>query len=464
MKRKNILIGCALVGVLSLGACGKAKLVPLAKQIEVELGGTLDAAATSYVKLDEKAAKEAVLDLSAVDTKKTGTYPASVTYKGQAVAFEIVVKDTIAPEVTIANPVTVAVGMPLYTKDVITGITEISGEVTAVFEKAESEVAERPESTEAVVLETEVTEGFMIGDVTCTDDVISFEEIGSYDVLLTVADTSGNEIEVKIPVVVGESPELLGIEDLTVTVGKESVNYLEGVTAKDYKGVDITDKITCDAAGVKLDEVGTYEVLYAVADADGFRAEQKATVTITDKKGVVDKKQKENKKSTAGTNVATGVENKAAGKESGTTAQAGGTSSSGGNVQSSANSNSGNAATVITSPANNNGGNTTAPAPQPAPEPSTPAPQPAPTPTTPSVNNNGGNAPAPTTPPANNNGGNASSAPTTPPANNNSGNTQPPADTNTGMTVPDDFHDDFGGMDVGGADDGTDLGGSSTWY
>lgn len=53
-------------------------------------------------------------------------------------------------------------------------------------------------------------------------------------------------------------------------------------------------------------------------------------------------------------------------------------------------------------------------------------------------------------------------------AGNNGGTATPPEgsviDPNTGMSVPEDFEDDFAGMDVGGADDGTDLGGTSEWH
>ena len=167
-------------------------------------------------------------------------------------------------------------------------MTELSGEVTAVFEKAEPEMTEQsevtealqtteqPENTEALVPETELmtetpeteesTETFMVGAVTCTDDTTVFGSVGTYDVFLTVFDASGNKTEVKVSVIVGEEPEFSGIEDLTVTVGTESVDYLDGVTATDYKGADITDQIICDAAAVKLDTAGTYEILYTVAD------------------------------------------------------------------------------------------------------------------------------------------------------------------------------------------------------
>ena len=300
MKKRNILLTTAFVGALSLGACGKAELKPLAEQIEVELGSSLDENVTAYVALDEKAAKEATLDLSAVDTNKTGTYKASVAYKEQTAAFEVVVKDTTAPEVTLVDKVTVAAGTPLHAKDVIRRGDRVVGEVTAVFENAEPEMAKQTEATETLEVavtempETEAAaevaqskeepETFTVGAVTCTDDTTVFGSVGAYDVLLTVVDASGNETEVKVSVIVGEAPEFLGIEDLTVTVGTERVDYLEGVTATDYKGTDITDRIACDAALVNLDAVGTYEILYQVTDEEGFGAEEKASVVVAEKK------------------------------------------------------------------------------------------------------------------------------------------------------------------------------------
>ena len=338
MKKKRIFIGTAFVGVLSLSACGKTELQPVAAQVEIELGSLLDENVTSYVTLDEKAAKEAELDLSAVDINKTGTYAASVTYKEQTAAFEVVVKDTTAPEVTLVDKVTVAAGMPLHAKDVIAEVTELSGEVTAVFEKAEPEKPEQPEGIETLtentdseaVTETETVIGtelpmpgaveeigqmkggaetFITGAVTCTDDIVVFGTAGDYEVRLTVADASGNETDTLVSVIVGEAPEFLGIEDLAVTVGTERVDYLDGVTATDYQGADITDRIVCDAAAVKLDTVGTYEILYRAADGEGFCAEKRAYVTVTEKKsekssgkGTSEKKQANTGNADAGNN------------------------------------------------------------------------------------------------------------------------------------------------------------------
>ncbi len=504
MKKRSILLTAVFAGTLSLGACGKAELKPLAEQIEVELGSSLDKNITSYVALDEKVAKEAVLDLSAVDTNKIGTYKASVTYKEQTAAFEVVVKDTTAPEVALVDKVTVAAGMPLHAKDVIAEVTELSGEVTAVFENAEPEMTEQsevtealqtteqPENTEALVPETELmtekpeteelAETFMVGAVTCTDDTTVFGSVGVYDVLLTVADASGNETEVKVSVIVGEAPEFFGIEDLTVTVGTERVDYLDGVTATDYKGVDITDRISCDAALVNLDTVGTYEIIYMVADEEGFGAEGKASVTVTEKKAAKSggKKSPEKNQTNAGnTSNPGGTASTGNGGNAGSTVNTGNTGTpsqpSGNAGASSAGGNTGNAG------APSNGSNATTPS-----QPSGNA----------GTSGNNGNVATPSQPNGNTgstdqNAGNAgntgnaggtdqNAGNTDNPGNNgsidnsgstddgNNSNTTPPAgsvtDPNTGMSVPGDIEiEDWGNMQ-GGADDGTDLGGSSTWH
>ena len=468
MKKRNILLTTAFVGALSLGACGKAELKPLAEQIEVELGSSLDENVTAYVALDEKAAKEATLDLSAVDTNKTGTYKASVAYKEQTAAFEVVVKDTTAPEVTLVDKVTVAAGTPLHAKDVIAEVTELSGEVTAVFENAEPEMAKQTEATETLEVavtempETEAVaevaqskeepETFTVGAVTCTDDTTVFGSVGAYDVLLTVVDASGNETEVKVSVIVGEAPEFLGIEDLTVTVGTERVDYLEGVTATDYKGTDITDRIVCDAALVNLDAVGTYEILYQVTDEEGFGAEEKASVVVAEKKAAKSggKKSPEKNQTNAGN-----------------ASNPGGTANPG---------NGGNAGSTA------NTGNTGTPS-QPSGNAGTPS-QPsgnAGTPSQPSGNAGNTDQNAGNTGNTGNTGGTDQNAGNTDnPGNNgstdnsgstdagNNGSTTPPAgsvtDPNTGMSVPGDIEiEDWGNMQ-GGADDGTDLGGSSTWH
>lgn len=69
-----------------------------------------------------------------------------------------------------------------------------------------------------------------------------------YDNVITVADASGNSTEVSVHIVVGDAPEFSDIEDITVTADTEEVDYLDGVTAKDSNGNDITADIVCDSS------------------------------------------------------------------------------------------------------------------------------------------------------------------------------------------------------------------------
>ena len=320
MKKREVLATLTVLAALGMSACGAKELELTTNQVEVELGSELDTSTTSYV-ADADVAEEAVIDFSAVDMTKTGTYSATVTYKDQTAGFDVVVIDTTAPEVTIADKVVVAVGEPLYAEDVITSVTELSGEVEVAFsepktsademvtvegtEKAEdtemAEPTEEVESTEAAE-ETETTETaeetegaeveapeaeFVLNDVICSNAYVIYPETGEYDNTLTVTDASGNSTDVTVHIVVGDAPEIEGVEDVTVTVGTsaDEIDFLDGVTAKDSNGNDITANIVCDSAAVNLETAGEYAIAYTVTDENGFTATQTATVTVEEKSG-----------------------------------------------------------------------------------------------------------------------------------------------------------------------------------
>ena len=308
MKKKKVLALLAVVTLLSATGCGK-ELTLVTEQVEVELGSELDTTVTTYV-ADEAVAEDTVLDFSAVNTLKAGTYPVTATYKEQTATFDVVVTDTVAPEVKVAENIVVEAGIPLTAEDVITGVTELSGavEVTiaepeavvdedAVVEEAVEEATEMVESTEVAedteaVESTEtiedtaiVLEPFTVDEVLCNNDYVIFAETGEYDALITVADASGNTTEALVHVVVGEAPTISGVEDITVTVGANEVDYLDGVIAVDCNGNDITDKVTCDSSIVDLDTVGEYGITYTVVDENGFEAYETALVTVKTKNG-----------------------------------------------------------------------------------------------------------------------------------------------------------------------------------
>ena len=308
MKKKSVvvLLTVTMVTEMTAAGCGDKQLALATDRVSVELGYELNTDVAAYV-ADADIAVETTIDFGAVDVSKLGTYTAVVTYKDQTASLEVDVVDTTAPEAEVVNQVTVGVDEPLYVEDVLTSVTELTGNVTATFDDLADEstdATEEVETTEGVEaakdVETtedmEVTEEvettgasedmetFVLDDVTVTNDAIVFHTVGEYSVGLTLADESGNSKQVEVPVLVGTEPTFLGIEDLTVTTGAEDVDYLSGVTATDSNGNDLTDKIECDDSKVDLSLAGEYEITYTVTDENGFTAKQTAKVTVADGK------------------------------------------------------------------------------------------------------------------------------------------------------------------------------------
>lgn len=314
MKKKSVVVLLTVTMVIEMTAagCGDKQLALATDRVSVELGYELNTDVAAYV-ADADIAVETTIDFGAVDVSKLGTYTAVVTYKDQRASLEVDVVDTTAPEAEVVNQVTVGVDEPLYVEDVLTSVTELTGNVMATFDDLadestdateEVETTEGVEATEGVEtakdVETtedmEVTEEieatgasedmetFVLDDVTVTNDAIVFHTVGEYSVSLTLADESGNSKQVEVPVLVGTEPTFLGIEDLTVTTGAENVDYLSGVTATDSNGNDLTDKIECDDSKVDLSLAGEYEITYTVTDENGFTAKQTPKVTVADGK------------------------------------------------------------------------------------------------------------------------------------------------------------------------------------
>lgn len=304
MKKKSVVVLLTVTMVIEMTAagCGDKQLALATDRVSVELGYELNTDVAAYVS-DADIAVETTIDFGAVDVSKLGTYTAVVTYKDQTASLEVDVVDTTAPEAEVVNQVTVGVDEPLYVEDVLTSVTELTGNVMATFDDLADESTEATEEVEAtegveaakdvettedmeVTEEVEATgasedmETFVLDDVTVTNDAIVFHTVGEHSVSLTLADESGNSKQVEVPVLVGTEPTFLGIEDLTVTTGAEDVDYLSGVTATDSNGNDLTDKIACDDSKVDLSLAGEYEITYTVTDENGFTAKQTAKVTV----------------------------------------------------------------------------------------------------------------------------------------------------------------------------------------
>lgn len=98
---------------------------------EVGVNKKLSEKVSTYVEASEEVMKGIEIDFSNVDTTKVGEYTAKLTYKDNSIDIPIVVKDTTAPVITVANAQVVFTLEPTSTLDEL---------ITFVDAKAEDNV------------------------------------------------------------------------------------------------------------------------------------------------------------------------------------------------------------------------------------------------------------------------------------------------------------------------------------
>lgn len=324
MKKKiimTLLASTLIVG--SMTGCGSTKLTK--SSITIELGNEDALKVSDFLDLDKNELKSAKLNTKDVNFFKEGNYKATISYKDKDYDIKVKVKDTVAPKITVSDNITVQTNTPLHMSDIITNVTELSGNIDASFkDKPKSESTDNTESVSATE-NTESTESgsssvLAVGGCNLKhNDEITYSKSGDYDNTITATDDAGNTSDIDIKISVIDAPSINGISDKTVTVG-DTVDYLSGVTATDGKGTDITGSIEVDSSKVDINTPGTYQITYKVTDSYGFSTGANCNITVNEKKEEVadntsdgndntatsdkgnKKTTKKNKKNTANTN------------------------------------------------------------------------------------------------------------------------------------------------------------------
>lgn len=291
MKKKiimTLLASTLIVG--SMTGCGSTKLTK--SSITIELGNEDALKISDFMDLDKNELKSAKLNTKDVNFFKEGNYKATISYKDKDYDIKVKVKDTVAPKITVSDNITVQTNTPLHISDIITNVTELSGNIDASFkDKPKSESTDNTESVSATE-NTENTESTESGSASviavggCNlkhNDEITYTKSGDYDNTITVTDDAGNTSDIDIKISVIDAPSINGISDKTVTVG-DTVDYLSGVTATDGKGTDITGNIEVDSSKVDINTPGTYQITYKVTDSYGFSTGANCNITVNEKK------------------------------------------------------------------------------------------------------------------------------------------------------------------------------------
>ena len=285
MKKKiimTLLASTLIVG--SMTGCGSTKLTK--SSITIELGNEDAVKVSDFMDLSKDELKSAKLNTKDVNFFKEGNYKATISYKDKDYDIKVKVKDTVAPKITVSDNIVVQTNNPLHMSDIITEVTELSGNIDASFkDKPKSESTDNTESVSATE-NTESGSSSVIAVGGCNlkhNDEITYTKSGDYDNTITVTDDAGNTSDIDIKISVIDAPVINGISDKTVTVG-DAVDYLSGVSAVDGKGTDITGNIEVDSSKVDINTPGTYQITYKVTDSYGFSTGANCNVVVNEKK------------------------------------------------------------------------------------------------------------------------------------------------------------------------------------
>ena len=294
MKKRTAAAFIAAMTITTLTACGGPK--QLSKSVTVELGKEDGIKVTDVLDISKDKAKDVKIDTKKVNFYKEGKYDATLTYDKKEYKITVKIKDTVAPEATAKESITVQTGTAVHVTDCLDKVTEASGNIKAEFEtKPEADNAQGTEITESTekaesTEKTESTEAtdtqsqaIAVGDVNLTsNDEITYVTAGDYDNNIVVTDDAGNKTKVPVKISVINPPTINGVTDKTVTVG-DTIDYMAGVTATDGKGADITSSVQVDSSAVNTGAAGTYQAAYKVTDANGYTGSATSNVTVNEK-------------------------------------------------------------------------------------------------------------------------------------------------------------------------------------
>lgn len=299
MKKQTAAAFIAAMTITTLTACGGPK--QLSKSVTVELGKEDGIKVTDILDVSKDKAKDVKVDTKKVNFYKEGKYDATLTYDKKEYKVTVKIKDTVAPEATAKESITVQTGTAVHVTDCLDKVTEASGNIKAEFEtkpeadnaqgtettesteKADKSSASSSESTESTEATDTQSQAIAVDDVNLSsNDEITYVTAGDYDNNIVVTDNAGNETKVPVKISVINPPAINGVTDKTITVG-DTIDYMAGVTATDGKGADITSSVQVDSSAVNTGAVGTYQAAYKVTDANGYIGSATSNVTVNEK-------------------------------------------------------------------------------------------------------------------------------------------------------------------------------------
>jgi len=123
------------------------------------------------------------------------------------------------------------------------------------------------------------------GDITeniIFEGVVNFEVAGSYQITITVYDSTGNRTieRFNIHVYDNEEPTISGYNRIYYYIGNPAPDYMKLIGAYDQEDGDITHAVVVNDEMVDLNTVGIYPLYYEVTDSFGHETTQVVAVQV----------------------------------------------------------------------------------------------------------------------------------------------------------------------------------------
>ncbi|MBO4883607.1 MAG: trypsin-like peptidase domain-containing protein [Lachnospiraceae bacterium] len=223
-----------------------------AKQLQdtytYELGSDISEDASDYIDAGFFARHLAIADFSLVDKTRPGKYPMCVIYFGKVFSYDIIIRDTIVPEITLKEgPFYFLPGTKLQPSDFIESVKDADALLNISFD----------------------TEFIEAGALSC-------REMREYSARIMVEDSSGNTSIAVTDYLVDDAPVISGITDFYISSGSEP-DILRYVSAFDHLDGDLTDSLEITFDTEEFPENGEVGITYKVTDSCGFTTTETGT-------------------------------------------------------------------------------------------------------------------------------------------------------------------------------------------
>ncbi len=254
-RRRPIVWAVALFVVLSVGVLFFYRFLyrvePAFSSKVLELGDAVSGDLQDYLVGTRWSVGLGELDISQVNDRRVGVYQAYVSHGRKEFRYEIVIEDTVPPDISLKEgQVYLAAGREYEPRELIKGAADADAHVKLSFLESGRELT-----------------------------TLKYADTGDYNCTVLAEDSSGNRAAVTFTVTVDRAPQIEGVQDIFLALGSR-VDYLEQVTAWDETDGDLTDRITVDDRLVQLSKEGTYRLSYHVKDDLGIENVSYADVTV----------------------------------------------------------------------------------------------------------------------------------------------------------------------------------------